>query len=108
MENCVSDVRVWLAGNKLKLNDAKTECIVMSGVSSDTPTVHIEKEVIIPANSVCNLGAVIDSQLTMEAYLHLRLMLPFRSILLRKHVPKSSIRRLRQNLRKPIGIRDDL
>ena len=54
-----------MAGNKLKLNDAKTECIVISGwykVSSDTPTVRIGNEVITPTNSVCNLGAVIDSQ----------------------------------------------
>ncbi len=52
-------------------------------MNSDTLTVSIQKEIIIPTNSVSNQSAVIDSQLPMAAnengvimveYVHLRRM----------------------------------
>ena len=52
-------------------------------MNSDTSTVCIQKETIIPTNSVSNLSAVIDSMLPMDAngngvimvaYVHLRRM----------------------------------
>ena len=28
LNSCISDIRVWMIKHKLKINDAKTECIV--------------------------------------------------------------------------------
>ena len=30
LENCVNDIRVWMRTNKLKLNDEKTEFLVVA------------------------------------------------------------------------------
>ena len=29
MENCISNVRDWMTGSKLKMNDDKTECMLI-------------------------------------------------------------------------------
>jgi hypothetical protein len=85
MEDCLSDVRAWMLLNKLKLNDLKTECIVFAPKSkchvfSDV-SVRIGESSISPTNTVRNLGAFLDAQLSMDqhvantikgGYFHLR------------------------------------
>ena len=29
MQDCISDVKTWMTSNKLKLNDDKTECLLI-------------------------------------------------------------------------------
>ena len=72
MEGCLAEVRVWMAQNKLKLNDSKTECLVISGKGTrrEEFTIQIGDEVIRPKVSVSNLGAVLDRELSMEAQVH--------------------------------------
>ena len=81
---CVADVRIWMARNRLKLNDSKTECLVVTSRRSKVApelTITIGEEVIKPKVTVQNLGATLESQLSMEphvrrviksAYYHLR------------------------------------
>ena len=97
MENCLSEVRQWMTRNKLKLNDGKTECLVISGNNSQQTqelTLCIGEETIKPKVTVHNLGATIDSKLTMEAqvkrviksvYYHLR-----RIAKIRKHLSQEA------------------
>lgn len=97
MERCLSEVRTWMTRNKLKLNDSKTECMILTrrGVKpDDCVTVQIGGEVIQPKTVVGNLGAVLDCSLTMVAqvnrvikgvYFHLR-----RIALIRKYLTQSA------------------
>lgn len=82
-----------MARNKLKLNDGKTECLVITAKNvkpSDELTVHIGDEIIKPKTTARNLGATLDHTLSMEAqvkdvvrcaYFHLR-----RIAKIRKHL----------------------
>jgi len=93
MEKCLCEVRQWMARNKLKLNDGKTECLVITARNvkpSDELTVLIGDEIIKPKITARNLGATLDHTLSMEAqvkdvircaYFHLR-----RIAKIRKHL----------------------
>ena len=84
MNDCLHAVRKWMSQNKLKLNDSKTECIALLPHRADCPDgirVAIGDEIIKPSPVVKNLGATIDTNLSMDkqaamvsrtAYYHLR------------------------------------
>ena len=84
IEACIVDIRAWMRTNKLKLNDEKTEYMV---ISSD----HVKANIIIPkltgamtlkpSPTIRNLGAMFDdalkmtshiSAITQNAHFHLR------------------------------------
>ena len=85
IESCAAEISKWMANNKLKLNEDKTEFVILG---KDTYTKKVTKSSIniggneIPSSvSVRNLGAWLDKEMTMEthvnnvcktAYLHLR------------------------------------
>ena len=94
MEQCLSDIRSWMLTNKLKLNESKTEVIVIANRSniklSGNIKVKIGEEVISPKQMVRNLGGTFDSMLSMEkhvnivaknAYYHLRRLAKIRHFL---------------------------
>lgn len=70
MQECLSDVRQWMLTNKLKLNDSKTEVLVIAAKSNIKLTenikVKIGEEVISPTPVACNLGATLDNTMSME------------------------------------------
>ena len=82
MESCLEKVREWMTRNKLKLNEAKTQVLLIS--RKDFPgniSIKIGEEDIVPVTRVKNLGAFFDSHLLMDAqvnmttrsmYFHLR------------------------------------
>jgi hypothetical protein len=87
MNNCLSEVRVWMLHNKLQLNDSKTECIIFASkhnislLNDLDISVAVGTETIIPVVSVRTLGADLDREMTMSshissvtrsAYYHLR------------------------------------
>jgi len=45
MENCITDVRSWMINNKLKLNDDKTEFLVIG--TSKQPKVSVTLSVVL-------------------------------------------------------------
>ena len=67
MENCISDVRDWTAASKLKMNDDKTECMLigtrqqLAKLSLDKITVG--KNSISLSQNVKNLGTLMDCNL---------------------------------------------
>ena len=85
IENCIDDGRRWMTLNMLKLNDNKTEFIILgtrhqlaklSGV-----TVRIGNTTVLPVDYVCNLDFLLDrllknnthvNRLTAELFNHLR------------------------------------
>jgi hypothetical protein len=69
LENCIADVRNWLCAHQLKLNEAKTEFMIITPKS--TPPIHdihlrISDVTIEPAERLRNLGVFMDNNFRME------------------------------------------
>ena len=72
MQSCIRDVKSWMTFNKLKLNDDKTETLIISSprLSSSIPLPNslVVGDVTVPfSKSAKNLGVVLDSHMTMKA-----------------------------------------
>jgi hypothetical protein len=85
LEECITLVRGWMATNFLKLNDEKTELLILGSPNHlkkmKLPQLRIGGNYIQPSPSVRNIGAIFDASMTMEthvnticrsAYFHLR------------------------------------
>ena len=73
MQSCISDVKAWATANKLKLNDSKTELMLVTSKRSkhlhNLPTSITIGNAQIPfKQSVKNLGFTLDCHLTMNAH----------------------------------------
>ena len=61
VENCIENIRTWMAVNKLMLNDAKTELLhVSSRFSKSVSDIHINigNASITPSKTVRDLGVI--------------------------------------------------
>ncbi len=69
MEQCLIDVKSWMVNNRLKLNDSKTEVLVVVRKQQRQHVQNIKVKVgdseIVPSKCVRNLGGVLDEDLTM-------------------------------------------
>ena len=85
VEACLQEIRLWMCTNQLKLNDAKTEMLIISAQRDSEcaakVTIQMGEDIVHPKKAVRNLGAVFDchlnmarqiSQTTCNAYYHLR------------------------------------
>ena len=85
MERCIKDIKMWMAGNHLKLNDNKTEVITFTAPNVEMimpiDVIQIGDYSIPPVQCVRDLGVVFDSHMTMHenitktcaaCYFHLR------------------------------------
>lgn len=85
LEACICQIRIWMIENKLKLNDDKSEFILISSPHNkqkfDMLSINIGPEIVNVTDSVRNLGVMMDSVLNMEdhvtsvcrtCYFHLR------------------------------------
>ena len=73
MEILNDDIRGWYSENMLKLNDSKTEMMVIS--SKFHPSVHLDhikigESSIFPSETVRNLGVIMDSNYTMVSHIN--------------------------------------
>ena len=73
MQSCISDVKAWATANMLKLNDSKTELMLVTSKRSkhlhNLPTsITIGNAQISFKQSVKNLGFTLDCHLTMNAH----------------------------------------
>ena len=69
LEDCISDIRMWMVENKLKLNDEVL--ILTSKVHMSTHGVSqvlVGGAPIAPTEMVRNLGAMFDQSLTLDAF----------------------------------------
>ena len=71
MERCLLDIRNWMMRNKLKLNDTKTEVLVVVKASQrkhvEAIRVKIGDSIIVPAKCVRNLGGNFDDTMSVIA-----------------------------------------
>ena len=73
MQSCISDVNAWATANMLKLNDSKTDLMLVTSKRSkhlhNLPTSITISNAQIPfKQSVRNLGFTLDCHLTMNAH----------------------------------------
>ena len=100
-ETCVSDIRQWMQNNKLKLNDEKTELLLITSPrlrpKMPLSSLQIGEVEVHSSNSATNLGCVYDNIMSMEqhvakictaCYYHLRNISAIRSSLTRQAAEK--------------------
>ena len=72
LELCVLDVKSWAVKNKLKFNDDKSEVIHFTSRFSSSSNllsdITIGDVCITPANSVKNLGVILDNKLQVSTH----------------------------------------
>ena len=96
ISSCIEETKSWMADNFLQLNDSKTDAIVVYSKSSrrkpSAIPLNIGSVQVFPSNTVCNLGVILDENLTMRqhiaktcctAYFHLRRIAKIRKFLSR-------------------------
>ena len=71
IQTCIRDVDAWMALNNLKLNTDKTELLVLNARHRPLPplgSLSVCDDVIEAASEVRNIGALMDTSLTMEQH----------------------------------------
>ena len=69
MEQCINDIKKWMHSNFLKLNEDKTEFLVVHPKHRQTPPVHsitVGNDNIEPSECARNIGVVFDHNLNMD------------------------------------------
>ena len=75
LEQCVSDVKIWMRQNLLKFNDTKTEFIVLWIPSNarkyptEQDSLKVGDFIIKGTTCVRDLGTVLDNTLSMETHI---------------------------------------
>ena len=74
METCLASVRKWMCHKSLKLNDKKTEMLLISTKQLATKlnchTLLIGEHEVTPATVVRNIGVIMDTHASMEAHVN--------------------------------------
>ena len=74
IENCVSEVRMWMNAHFLKLNEDKTVALVHASRNNQTKynitAIKIGDCDINPSPSARNIGVVFDGEMSMAAHVH--------------------------------------
>ncbi len=96
MQNCLSDVKAWMVNNKLKMNDAKTEFIIIGSRAQlkkiQFDSISVCGTMVKAVDDVRNLGAFFDSEMSMEKHISQKCASAFRSLY--------NFRKIRQYLNK--------
>jgi hypothetical protein len=73
MEGCISDLRKWMYQDKLKLNDDKTEFLIIGSrqqiLKVNPCTIRVGNTEIKPVSEARNLGSWFDSNLSMSTHI---------------------------------------
>ena len=75
LETAISEIRQWMIANHLKLNDSKTEFMVMRKPSlrkniEDTTRICIGDTAVHAANHAQNIGTTLDTEITMTGHIN--------------------------------------
>ena len=70
--SCISDIRSWMIDKKLKINDDKTEFLIITspkaGFSANLQ-LKIGQEIVLPSTSCKSLGVMFDDHMQMDAHI---------------------------------------
>ena len=74
MQSCIADIRKWMLQDRLKLNDDKTEFIIIGTrqqlVKVNIDSLQVGESSTAPSNRVKNLGCWFDGQLKMDTHIN--------------------------------------
>lgn len=74
LERCINDVSDWMSKNKLKLNDSKTEFMIIGNKRQTKKmqysSINVGDECINASSSVRDLGVIIDHELKLKEHVH--------------------------------------
>ena len=70
----MSDIKIWMARRRLKLNEGKFEIIIMKGnlrndLRADFGMLHFDNTQLVPCECAKNIGAVLDSTLSFRPHI---------------------------------------
>ena len=70
----MSDIKIWMARRRLKLNEGKTEIIIVRGnlrndLRADFGMLHFDNTQLVPCECAKNLGVVLDSTLSFRPHI---------------------------------------
>ena len=72
LEACIEDIRLWMKSNFLKLNESKTEFLILGSKTQhqklESNAILIGSESIQASSSARNIGAVFDSTASMKEH----------------------------------------
>lgn len=72
MQSCTDDIKSWMSNNQLKLNDEKTEALLLFHKLSNSitmpPGIRVGSSEIPFSEKARNLGFIFDSKLTMKQH----------------------------------------
>ena len=72
MEKCITSMQKWMHTHQLKMNDDKTEFLVISSKSIargiGSRSLHIGDHQVVATSSARNIGVMMDSKASMEAH----------------------------------------
>ena len=104
LNSCISDIRVWMIKNKLKVNDFKTEIIVFRSPQAkqdvSSLSISVGDSIILQSSKVRDLGVIFDQSLSFDDYIsgvcrsthfHLRNIGRIRSLLSYEATAQSSM-----------------
>jgi len=69
IQSCISDIRSWMIKNKLKINDDKTEFLIITSSRanfSDDIQLRIGQESMVPSTACKSLGVMPDEHMKMD------------------------------------------
>ena len=73
LNGCISDIRVWMIKNKLKINDSKTEFIVFRSPQAkqdfSSLSISVGDSLILQSSKVRDLGVIFDQSLSFDDYI---------------------------------------
>ena len=74
LESCISEIRDWMRTNFLKLNDSKTEFLIIGSSNQlqqlSYKSIKIGDENINSSSTARNIGAIFDDKLTLKDHVH--------------------------------------
>ena len=68
ISQCIKAIKIWMNNNMLKLNDEKNEFMVIASCFMSPFSLLVKGKIILPADSVRNLGVVFDSEMSMSVH----------------------------------------
>ena len=86
LESCISDVQIWMANNFLKLNDSKSEFLILrpsrqsAHLSKVSAQLAIGRCQVSPAVSARNIGVIFDGTMSMDKQIRLVCKIAFHQL----------------------------
>ena len=81
MESCLDDVKSWMISNKPKMNDSKTEFIIISShqqlAKIDLTSIRVGESRISAVDDVQNLRAYLDKNMSMKTHIEVKCITSF-------------------------------